>query len=45
VEAGESYRIMTVQYGNNCMNQGKVYEWVGRFKGGQLSVVDGACSE
>jgi hypothetical protein len=28
------YRRMTVKYGDNCVNQREVYEWVERFRGG-----------
>jgi len=38
VKIGEIYRRMTVQYGDNCVNQREVYGWVERFKGGRTSV-------
>jgi hypothetical protein len=28
---------MTLLYVNNCISQRKVYEWMERFKGGQMS--------
>jgi len=31
---------MTVQNGDNCANQWKLYEWVERFNGGRTSVDD-----
>jgi hypothetical protein len=34
VKTSEIYGRLTVQYGDNCMSQGKVYEWVERFRGG-----------
>jgi hypothetical protein len=36
MKASEIYGRMTVQYGNNCMSQKKVYKWMERLKGGQM---------
>jgi len=30
----EIYRRMKVQYGDSCLSQGRVYEWVERFQNG-----------
>jgi hypothetical protein len=35
---------MTVQCGNNCRKQRKIYEWVKRIKRWQTNVRDDACS-
>jgi len=32
VKSNEIYRRLTVQYGDNCMRQRKVSEWMERFK-------------
>jgi hypothetical protein len=40
VKTGEIYGRMTVQYGDNCMSQRKVYERVERFGGGGWRSVD-----
>jgi len=32
VKPSEIYRRMKVQYGDSCMSQGRVYEWVERFQ-------------
>ena len=31
---------MKVQYGDSCMSQGRVYEWVERFQNGRQNVSD-----
>jgi len=31
----EIYRRMKAQYGDSCLSQGRVYEWVERFQNGQ----------
>jgi len=35
VKPSEIYRRMKVQYGDSCLSQGRVYEWVGRFQNGR----------
>jgi hypothetical protein len=40
MKTDEIYGRMTVQYGDNCMNQRQVYEWLKWFKGGRTSVDD-----
>jgi hypothetical protein len=46
VTTDEIYRKMTILYGDNCMNQGIVYGWVERFKGGRTSVAgDARCGQ
>jgi hypothetical protein len=32
VKPSEIYRRMKVQYGDSCLSQGRVYEWVERFQ-------------
>jgi hypothetical protein len=32
VKPSEIYRRMKVQYGDSCLNQGRVYEWMERFQ-------------
>jgi hypothetical protein len=32
VKPSEIYRRMKVQYGDSCLSQGRVYEWVERFR-------------
>jgi len=38
VKPSEIYRRMTVQYGDSCLSQGRVYEWVERFQNGRQNV-------
>jgi transposase len=38
VKPSEIYRGMKVQYGDSCLSQGGVYEWVERFKNGRQNV-------
>jgi len=40
VKPSEIYRRMKVQYGDSCLSQGKVYEWVERFQNGRQNVSD-----
>jgi len=40
VKPSEIYRRMKVQYGDSCLSQGRVYEWVERFQNGQQNVTD-----
>ena len=40
VKPSEIYRRMKVQYGDSCLSQGRVYEWVERFKNGRQNVGD-----
>lgn len=40
VKTGKIYRRVTVQYGDNCMSQWQVYEWVARLKGRRTSADD-----
>jgi len=40
VKPSEIYRRMKVQYGDSCLSQGTVYEWVGRFQNGRQNVSD-----
>ena len=40
VKPSEIYRRMKVQYGDSCLCQRKVYEWVERFKNGRDNVSD-----
>jgi hypothetical protein len=44
VKTNDIYRRMTVPYGDNGMNEEKVYKWVEIFKGARMSVADDACS-
>ena len=34
VKPSEIYGRMKVQYGDSCLSQGRVYEWVERFQNG-----------
>ena len=34
------YRRMKVQYGDNCLSEGRVCEWVERFQNGRQNVSD-----
>jgi len=36
----EIYRRMKIQYGDSCLSQGRVYEWVERFQTGRQNVSD-----
>ena len=38
VKSSEIYRRMKVQYGDSCLSQGRVYEWVERFQNGRQNV-------
>jgi len=40
VKHSEIYRSMTVQYGDSCLSQRRVYEWVERFQNGRQNVSD-----
>jgi transposase len=40
VKPSEIYRRMKVQYGDSCLSQGRVYEWVERFQNGIKNVSD-----
>ena len=40
VKPSEIYRRMKVQYGDSCLSQGRVYEWVEKFQNGQQNVSD-----
>jgi transposase len=40
VKLSEIYRRMKVQYGDSCLSQGRVYEWVERFQSGRQNVSD-----
>ena len=40
VKLSEIYRRMKVQYGDSCLSQGRVYEWVERFQNGRQNVSD-----
>jgi len=40
VKPSEIYRRMKVQYGDSCLSQGRVYEWVERFQNGRQNVTD-----
>jgi len=40
VKPSEIYRRMKVQYGDSCLYQGRMYEWVERFQNGLLNVSD-----
>ena len=40
VKPFEIYRRMKVQYGDSCLSQGRVYEWVERFQNGRQNVSD-----
>jgi hypothetical protein len=38
IKPSEIHRRMLVQYGDNCIGQRKVYEWVEGFKNGRMNV-------
>jgi hypothetical protein len=38
IKPSEIHRRMLVQYGDKCIEQRKVYEWVERFKNGRTNV-------
>jgi hypothetical protein len=38
IKPSEIHRRMLVQYGDKCIGQRKVYEWVERFKNGRTNV-------
>ena len=40
VKPSEIYRRMKVQYGDSCLSQGRVYEWVERFQNRRQNVSD-----
>ena len=40
VKPSEIYRRMKVQYGDSCLSQGRVYEWMERFQNGRQNVSD-----
>jgi len=40
VKPSEIYRSMKVQYGNSCLSQRRVYEWMERFQNGRQNVSD-----
>jgi len=40
VKPSEIYRRMKVQYGDSCLSQGRVYEWVGRFQNRRQNISD-----
>jgi len=40
VKHSEIYRRMTVQYGDSCLSQRTVYEWVERFQNGRQNDSD-----
>jgi len=40
VKPSEIYRIMKAQYGDSCLSQRRVYEWVERFQNGRQNVSD-----
>jgi len=40
VTPSEIYRRMKVQYGDSCLSQGRVYEWVERFQNERQNVSD-----
>jgi transposase len=40
VKPSKIYRRMKVQYGDSCLSQGRVYEWVERFQNGRQKVSD-----
>jgi len=41
VKPSEIYRRMNVQYGDSCLSQGRVCEWVESFQNGRQNVSDG----
>jgi len=40
MKPSEMYRRMKVQYGDSCLSQGRVYEWVERFQNVRQNVSD-----
>jgi len=40
VKPSEIYRRMKVRYGDSCLSQGRVYEWMERFQNGRQNVSD-----
>jgi transposase len=38
IKPSEIHTIMLVQYGDKCIGQSKVYEWVERYKNGRMNV-------
>jgi len=40
LKPSEIYRRMKVQYGDSCLSQGRVYEWVERFQNRRQNVSD-----
>jgi hypothetical protein len=40
VKPSEIYRRMKVQYGDSYLSEGRVYEWVERFKNGRQNASD-----
>jgi transposase len=40
VKPSEIYRRTKVHYGDSCLSQGRVYEWVERFQNGRQNVSD-----
>jgi hypothetical protein len=40
VKPSEIYRRMKFQYGDSCLSQGRVYEWVERFQNGRQIFAD-----
>ena len=40
MKPSEIYRRMKVHYGDSCLSQGRVYEWVERFQNGRQNVSD-----
>jgi hypothetical protein len=40
VKPSEIYKRMKVQYGDSCLSQGRVYEWVDGFQNGRQNVSD-----
>jgi len=39
VKPSEIYRRMKVQYGDSCLSQGRVYEWVESFQNGRQNII------
>jgi hypothetical protein len=44
VKPSKIHRRMLAQYGENCITQGKVYQWVERFQSGSTSIIDEDCT-
>jgi len=40
MKPSDIYRRMKVQYGDSCLSQGRVHEWVERFQNGRQNVCD-----